>query len=408
MRYRRWIVAGVGAGILVSLVACGKKKEAHAGVDQGAVIQAPVETLALSASKETIEAIGTVASATTSVLASRMMGNIEAVTVKAGDAVVPGQLLVQISDSDVTAQLAKAKAGLVEAENALQEIEWGQRAAESAKKSAEAQRVLAEATHQRFRELLNRESVSRQEFEEVEARYKSAVSETDRAEQTLQSLGAKRNQVLARMDQARADVANAEVHLSDTRIVAPAQGLVTKKIAEVGDMATPGAPLIVVEDPGHYRIEVAVEESFVGRIHPGDAVSVSIDAIPDEILDGIVAEVVPTSEAASRSSLVKVELPNHSSLRSGLFGKASFIVGEGSWLSIPASAITSRGQLLSVYVVDKTDTAHLRLITTGRRIDDRIEVLSGLSPGERIVVGQIEKVQDGTRIKGANRSAAVE
>lgn len=388
--------------IAVATASCGGKDEAAAekvppvtGVKLLTVKAAPVEDF--------YEAAGTVRSRTTSVLSSKVMGTVRAVHVREGDRVRAGQVLVEIDDRDIAAQLRKAQAGLREAENALDEVERAIAAAESAKAAAEANQALAASTFTRYRALRERRSVSQQEFDEVQARYKSATAEAERAGQMLASLQAKKNQVLARIDQARADIAAAQVMVGYARVVSPINGIVTAKHAEVGMLAAPGVPLVTVEDDAHYRLEVTVEESYIGKIHPGDFVQVVIDALGDRELTGRVAEIVPAADPASRSYTVKIDLPKEgekgvSLLRSGLYGKARFTIGQKQALLIPRQAIVERGQLIGVYVVDESTIARLRLIKTGKPYGDRIEVIAGLSDGERIVIENVGAISDGTRI----------
>lgn len=401
----RRIFAIIAISVIAAVAAsCGGKDEAAAekvptvtGVKLQTVRTAPVEDL--------YEATGTVRSRTTSVLSSKVIATVRAVHVREGDRVRAGQVLVELDDRDLVAGLRKAQAGLREAENALDEVERAIAAAESAKAAAEANQALAASTFARYRALRERRSVSQQEFDEVQARYKAATAEAERAGQMLASLRAKKNQVLARMDHARADIAAAQVTVGYARVVAPINGIVTDKRAEVGMLAAPGVPLVTVEDDAHYRLEVAVEESYIGKIHPGDPAHVAIAALGDRELTGRVAEIVPAADPASRSSTVKIDLPMDagkegapSLLRSGLYGKARFTVGQKQALLIPQQAIVQRGQLIGVFVVDESNIARLRLIKTGKPHGDRIEVIAGLSEGERIVVENVGAISDGTKI----------
>lgn len=385
-------------------ISCGEKPEAEATIPT--VTGVKIETVRPAAVEDAYEAVGTVRSKTTSVLSSKVVGHITAVHVREGDRVRAGQLLIEIDDRDTLAQLRKAQAGTREAENARQEIESAIRAAESAKAAAEANQALAASTYTRFQALLQRRSVSQQEFDEVQAKYKAATAEAERAQQILASLHAKSHQVLARMDQARADVASAQVYVGYGRITSPMAGVVTAKPAEVGVLAAPGVPLITIEDDAHYRLEAAVEESQIGKIHLGDQVRVRIDALGQGEIAGRVAEIVPAADPASRSYTVKIELPVETGrtgarpmLRSGLYGKARFSVGQKPAITIPQKAVIERGQLVGVYVVDPSNIARLRLIKTGKQYGDRVEVLSGINDGDRIIVGNVEVVSDGVMIR---------
>jgi multidrug efflux pump subunit AcrA (membrane-fusion protein) len=387
--------------IVAATAACGGKEEA--ATEKIPTVQGvKVETVKSSPIEDYYEAVGTVRSKTTSVLSSNVMGNILTVHVREGDRVRAGQPLIEIDDRDVAAQLRKAQAGQREAQDALEEVERTIRAAESAKSAAEANQALAASTFTRYKALLERRSVSQQEFDEVQAKHKAATAEADRANQILASLQAKKNQVLARIDQAKADVASAQVYVGYARVVSPINGIVTAKQADVGMLAAPGVPLLTVEDDAHHRLEAAVEESQIGKIHLGDQVRVQIDALGDKGFDGRVAEIVPASDPASRSYTVKIDLPveaGESVLRSGLYGKARFALGQKPTMTIPQKAIIQRGQLVGVYAVDSSNIARLRLIKTGKQYGDRVEVLAGLNDGDRIVVENVEVVSDGSRVQ---------
>ena len=387
------------------IISCGKKEEAV--VEKPATLQGvKIETVRLSPVEEEYEAVGTVRSKTTSVLSSKTVGNIVAVHVREGDRVRTGQLLVEIDDRDTRAQLRKAQAGLREVQDALEEIEQNIRAAESAKEAAEAGRSLALVTFNRYKSLLDQKSASQQEFDEVEAKLRIAGAEVDRAERMLQALIARKGQVLAKMDQAKADITSAQVYVGYSRITSPMNGVVTAKQAEIGFLAAPGVSLLTVEDNSHYRLEASVEDSMLKGIRLQMPVLVSIDAIGPQKFSCKVTEIVPASDPGSRSFMVKIDLLDgkgrpigQSALRSGLFGKAHFTVGQKQILKIPQRAILQRGQLVSVFIVDSSNILRLRLIKTGKLYGDQLEVLSGLNDGDRIVVEGIERANEGDRAR---------
>lgn len=392
------IPATLSAVALVILSACGGTENRERPSEAAHVVPAQVEIIGITPMQVTYEAVGTVRSKTTSTISPKVTGHIMAIYVNEGDQVTTGQLLIQIDDRDAAARLSKAQAGLDEARNALEEARRAIQAAESAKAAAEAQRTLATSTYQRYKELLERNSVSQQEFDETNAKYKAAVADAERADEFLQSVKAKRRQAAAKIEQAKAGVIDAQVYLAYTKLPSPIAGLVTTKHADIGNLAQPGTPLLTVEDNRHYRLEATVQESQANRIQLGHEVPVTITALGDAKLLGKVAEIVPTADPASRSSIVKLDLPSHPSVRSGMFGKAEFPVGQKQGITVPLSAIIQRGQLTGVFVVDQADTARLRLVKTGKQYGNRVEVLSGLNQGETVVSENVEHVREGNRI----------
>jgi membrane fusion protein, multidrug efflux system len=406
MKSTKQILGIAVVGIISSLlsVACGGgKKPAES---KGPVVDG-VRTarVALTSIEDSYEATGTVRSKTTVVVSSKLMAAITSFPVREGDRVTAGQLLVQLDSRDATAQLDKAKAGEREARDALAEVEQAIRAGESGKTAADANRALAAATFNRYETLLERRSVSPQEFDEVQAKHRVAEAEAERADRMLQTLHAKRDQVRAKIAQAEADIASARVTEGYTRIVSPIAGAVTARQADIGYTAAPGAPLLTVEDDSHYRFEASVEESRMGTIRVGDQVKIRIDALGDEESSGKVSEVVSAADPASRSYIVKIDLPSgkgegRARVRSGLFGRARFAGAETRQaITIPKTAIVERGQLIGVYVVDNQGVARLRLLKTGKIYGDAIEVLSGLGEGEEIVVTDVASVSDGARVR---------
>ena len=392
------------AGVLIAYAivlfssACGRRPDS-ATEKLAPIPNLKIEKVIVAPLDNFYEATGTIRSKTTSVVSSRIMGSIIAIHVREGDRVRVGQTLIEIDSRDATAQLQKAQGGIREAEGALDEIERNLQAAESGKAAAEASLALAASTYNRYKMLLERRSVSPQEFDEVQAKYKVADAEAQRATRMLSSLVARKNQVLAKIDQAKAEVVNAHVYTSYGRVASPMNGIVTAKQAEVGAMAAPGAPLLTLEDDSHYRLEASVEESQIRSIQVSDQVQVRIDALGDDEQSGTVSEIVPASDPASRSNVVKIDLPVQSALRSGSFGRARFSSGQKQAITIPKRAIIERGQLVSVFVVDDAGIARLRLIKTGKAYGDRVEVLTGLSDGERIVIDGVEAVSDGSRVE---------
>lgn len=388
---------------VIGTSSCGQK--------QGPVTMTPIvqgvkiETVAKQSVDETYEAVGTVRARNSSVVASKIMGSIVAMRVREGDFVRAGQVLVEIDGREARIQTGKSNAGLVETKNALDEVDRSIKAAESDQTAAEANRRFAVSTFHRYQQLLERKSISPQEFDEVRARREMADAEAERASRMLQSLQARRRQVTARIDQAQADVAGSRVYSSFTRIAAPIDGVVVSRQADVGYMAMPGVPLLTIESSTDYRLEAAVQESQINTIHLRDQVRVQIDALGGQELAGTVVEIVPAADPASRSYLVKVSIAPLSGdqqiIRSGLYGKARFITGQAQAISVPQSAVVERGQLTTVFVVDQSGFARMRLVKTGKTYNERVEVLSGLREGEQIVVDGVTAVNDGSRVREA-------
>jgi multidrug efflux pump subunit AcrA (membrane-fusion protein) len=348
---------------------------------------------------EFCEVVGTIRSRTTTMLSSKVVGYVREVLAREGDRVKAGQALILLDDRDLVAQVRRAEAGLDEARSAVDEVDRSITAAEAAKVAAEANSEFAEATLQRYQLMLEQKAVSRQEFDTVLAKQKAARAEVLRAEAMIKSFQAKKRQILAKITQAQAEVTNAEVYLSYATLRSPIDGVVLEKKAEIGTLATPGAPLLTIEDPQSYRLEANVPESQVGEITLGMHVRVVVDALGQKELAGTVGEIVPVADPASRTFVVKVDLPPATGLRSGMYGKACFPIGQRLALLLPQAAVMERGQLQSVFVVEEGKIARLRLVKTGKRHDNKVEILSGLKAGEMVVLEGGDRLFDGAVVE---------
>ena len=320
---------------------------------------------------DVVEAVGTLRAAATSQLAAQMMGNIVELQVREGDHVLRGQVLAVIDDAQPRAALDQATAADV--------------AAQQEASASESDFKFAAATFQRYQTLYDRKSVSPQEYDEIKARYQAAQ--------------ARREMARAGQAQATAALQLARTALGYSRIVAPFDGVVTERKADAGMLASPGMPIYTVEELRRYRLEATVNESDLHYVRQGEPVSVLIDALGDRELKGKVIEIVPAADPASRSFLVKVELPSDPALRSGLFGRAQFAHGERSALLIPRTAVIERGQLQGIYVLDQNRIAGLRYITLGKPSAQQVEVLAGLQAGEMLIADPGTRELSGKKIE---------
>lgn len=232
-----------------------------------------------------------------------------------------------------------------------------------------AERDQAKLDYDRATELLPNNSISRADHEQARARYQSAAAATEEVASALE---------------------NAEVR-------APFTGTITRKDMDPGDLAMPGKPLFVIEDTDPLRLETHVAESLAAALKTGDKLRVIIDS-PGLDLEGVVAEVPPAADPGSRTFLVKIDLPRNDQLRSGQFGHALLPAGKSRSLDVPESAVIVRGQMEIAFVLDD-GKARMRIVRTGRRDGGRIEVVSGLIPGESLIVSPGLTLRDGDPVQ---------
>ena len=383
----------------LAVFGCGNTNHSVQTVEPGATVHAKVATATIASSPQTREAVGTVRSATTSAIQSKVVGHVIAIHVKAGDLVEVNSVLAELDSRDAAAQVKSAESALRVAERSLDEAAQAIAAAQSAAQSAEAQRDLAKATFDRQSKLLAEKAISKQVFDEAEAATKSADAVARMRAELVSGVLAKQEQAAAAVEQARAALDTATVTLSYTRVTAPITGIVASKSVDVGDLASPGMTLFILEDQQAYRLEASVDESAVSAVRINDIVPVSIEGLGESFIDGTVTEIVPAADSSSRTSMVKISLAANDRLRSGQFGRARFPSGDSAGLTVPRTALVLRGQLEGVFALDSDNIASLRLIKTGKVVGDTIEVLSGLREGDRYVVEVTPEVMDGVRIE---------
>ena len=318
-----------------------------------------------------VRSTGTVHARETAIVSAQVMGRIQQVLVRAGDSVRAGQTLVVLDD-------AALRASADQAQDAV-------KAAQSEQAAAQTDAKLAASTLERYKQLQAEKSVSPQEMDEV----------ARRAEASSARLEAARAQTGA----AQAQESGARTMRGYTLLLAPFSGIVTARMADPGTMASPGVPLLQVDQAGALQLEASMDESTIGAIHKGMKAQVAIDGGNSKSLAGTVAEIVPAADPASHSFLIKIDLPSSSQLRAGMYGTAEFANGTRQAILIPRSAVVMRGSLASAYVLDGQGIAQLRTLTLGATQGNLVEVLSGISSGEKLVDAPSDRDLAGKRIE---------
>jgi len=373
------LIITTAAGLLA---ACSSNEKRLA--EPGPVVSGvQTEIVHLESAPQLYQAVGAIRSASTAILAALLAGTVREVRVQAGDRVKRGQLLAVLDDRGPQAQVQGAEAGVNEAIQGGAEVD-------QALKSATADRQFAEATLYRYKALLAKNSLSRQEFDGAEARYQSALANE-------RSMEAKTQQLKARQQQARSQRDSAQTYLSYSRIVSPLDGIVTAKSVDAGTVVMPGTPVLTVEDTARYRLEASLPEEYVPYAKAGDNVSVSTE---HGQFEGRVAAVVPAADVTSHTFLVKIDLPPDCNCRSGEYGQASFPIGETKGLAVPSSAVVDHGELQGIFVVAADGNVEYRLVKTGKTFGNRVEILSGVAAGEKVAISQIDRLRDGARVEG--------
>lgn len=313
---------------------------------------------------EEIEAAGTIKASVIGTVSSKAMGTVTSIMVKEGQKVRKGQVLLTIDDSDVAQKAAAAEAGLKEAGYAL----------ESARKAAE----LSEATYKRYAKLFEANAISRQEFDNMTLQRDTAALNLAATEEAVR--------------RARAGVEEVRVYRGYSRVAAPFDGIVAQKKIEAGSMASPGVPLVIIEDDSSFVLETSLDGRHAGHVRPGTKMTATISGVE---YAATVTEVVPSVDAITRTFLVKASIKGEG-LRTGLYAKVA-VPGAAprQALVVPASSIVEKGQLTGVYTVDGRNVISYTLVRTGQRKGGEVEVLSGLREGDRIISKGASSASDG-------------
>lgn len=304
-------------------------------------------------------------------VASKGTGTLVFLGVEEGDKVKQGQVIARLDDSDVSASLQRARENLRIAEADLND----------AKQSLERQRVL-----------LERDMVARSEYDIAEARYK---------------------RVIAGINAAKFAVKEAEVAVDNTRIIAPFDGTVLKKNADVGEIVAPlagaassKAAVVTIADMSSLEVEADVSEANITRVLPDQACEIRLDAYADRRYQGYVTKVVPTADRAKATVLVKIKFKNYDDRVLPEMGAKIAFLAQGfdessarakSLLTIPAAAVASRNGQQVVFQI-KDDRATELPVVLGERMGNLVEIKEGLKEGDKVIRKIDENLRAGSKV----------
>jgi len=334
MKAKVWLFAGVLGGAAL-LTGCGAEEPSPASGPAGEV-KARVIALEPEPVPVFYDASGSVVSEQRVTITSRLSGYIRDLAVNEGERVKAGQVLFRVDPVDVRSQQEAARAQLVQAEADLAD---------------------AESDLRRFEALFEQGAASQRQLDKARLRVKVARSA---------------------VKQARAALRRARNQLTYAEVRAPGDGIVVRKLKRNGDLATPGAPVLTLENLEQLVVDTYVDEANVSHIEPGDEVYLDFPAF-DKRLTGEVLQVVGAADPVAHNFLVKISLPKDAAVPAGAYVKVRFTVGTREVLMLPEKAVVNRADLPAVYVVDRQGVAHYRLVRLGQAYDGK----SLLSRGPR-------------------------
>jgi HlyD family secretion protein len=320
---------------------------------------------------QTLTVVGNLVGEQTVAVVPKTAGRLENVYVKLGDRVGRGQRIGKIEDREILEQVKQAEAA----------FEVGR----ARIRQREADLKFAETNLTRSRELFGRQLLPRQSLDDADARYQAVVAQLELAR--------------AQLTQSQARLEELRITLANTVIVSPVNGFVARRSADAGAYVSQNAPIVDVVDISLVRLVANVVEKDLRRIDQGEAATVEVDAFPGETFSGRVARVAPVLDPATRTAQIEVEIPNERNrLKPGMYARVSLTIEQrAKALTVPSNAIVSvegeRGVFLAA-----NNTATFRSVDIGIEEPARVEILKGLTDGDRVVTTGAGALQTGDRI----------
>ena len=317
---------------------------------------------------QTHQAVGTIRPETETRIEAQVTAQIREITVSSGTAVTKGELLIRLDDRQFVSKLHQAREGEHAAVAAKKQAVQGLLA-------ARARFDQAKSAFKRIQKYHDEGAATDQQREGARALYLTAQADVSRAEQALAAAE-------SGIRNASEVVKEATIALGYTELKAPESGEVLKKMAEPGDLALPGKPLMILRTSRRLILEAYVREGLIGTIHPGETLHVELKSL-GQTLPAHIKEIVPYADPQTRTFLVKATLPFVEGLYPGMYGKLLIPLTTLNVITLPTQAIQHVGQLELVWVKEG-ETWQRRYIRTGNLKGDTVEILSGLKPGETV------------------------
>jgi RND family efflux transporter MFP subunit len=351
------VVAGLGAAAAV--VACRGAHESPAQPPKAL----PLSSVVVQRERTPIERKldGIIEAVNQGTVAAQTSGRVAAILYDVDDFVPAGAVIMRL-------RATEQRAGLLQAEASLRE--------------ATAREAEAQTRYQRIADMYDRKVVPKATLDEVAANREAAV---------------------ARLAAARAALESAKEGVAYTEVRAPYAGVVTKRLVQVGETVSPGTPLMSGLSLQYLRVAVDVPQSLVEQVRRIKRGAVYVEG---RRIEATKVTVFPEAAAASSTFRARLELPeNATDLYPGMFVKVGFVTGEADRILVPARSLVERSEVTAVYVLDPSGGTSLRQVRVGDRFDDRVEILSGLEPGERVALDPLAAVKELNPVMVAARSS---
>jgi RND family efflux transporter MFP subunit len=403
MRPIRLLSAAVVPLAALWLAACGDSEATKAIPDAPAAAPRPIAvataTVEERAVPATLEVTGTLTADARTDVAAEADGRIVQVTIERGMVVAAGAVVARLDEQDAANQLREAEATEAQTRARLGLAENGTfdpaRTAEARRSRAFMER--AEAEYQRYARLVDDGAVSRSEFDGKRA---DAIAFREQYEEILNQM----RQLYQTLQAQKARVALARKALADTTIRAPYAGWVAEKFVNVGDYVKKGTRVATVMRVDPLRVELSIPEAAVAAVRKGQTVRFTVQAYANRTFEGTIAYVGPALRPDARALVVEAVVPNPKAiLQPGLFASARIdLPATTPTAVVPAAAVRTEAGVARLYVV-RDSRAELRFVQLGRQADGLAEVLRGVTVGEHVAIGGVERLADGMPVSESPR-----
>ncbi|MCF6236695.1 MAG: efflux RND transporter periplasmic adaptor subunit [Gammaproteobacteria bacterium] len=337
-----WLPMMVATLVIAGITGCSNPEETLIETTPE-TIQAELHTVATTDLASEYITSGIVTSDHRVAISSRLSGYIRGIKVREGTRVKKGDVLFRIDPVDAKQALAQAEADLAD----------------------------ATSDRDRFKSLLSERAISQQQFDKTQLRYKVAESK----------------------------VAQARNQLTYAEVRAPLSGVIVQKQMNSGDLASPGMPILVLEDPSHLLVETHISEQYLSDVQIGSSVELHIASIELPVI-ATVRQVVQAADAGSYQFLVKISLPSNKAIHPGMFAEVVFNVGQRQGLVVPESSIVHSHGMTAIYLADDNNILRYRLVRLGQNKAEGVEVVVGLNSGQRIVrnLDSLPQIKSGLQV----------
>lgn len=385
------VVVAVTAAFFTGYLPWAKRQSLLVAEAKTDAVEAPLvnfETVVRSSAKSELVLPGNIQAVTEAPVLARASGYIRKRYVDIGDRVKAGQLLAEIDAPEVDQQFVQAKAGVEQAASALDQ-------ASANLEQGKTNEKLYKVTADRWKSLVAKGAVSRQENDTYQAQYDAQRSGVQSLEKAV--LVARSNLAAAQANLGRLSELQAY-----EKVRAPFDGVITVRNIDSGALVTEGSTLLFrIGQPDRLRIYVNVPQADSISVHPGMTAKLSIPDLPSRDFTGTITRTADSLDPGSRTLLTEIQVANPNNLLlPGMYAQVDFVTARKEPpLLIPGDALMIRSEGPLVAVIGEGNRVHIAQVALGRDYGDKVEILSGLNAGDRVAINPGDDVREGIEVQ---------